>query len=140
MISISFYIQFKTRAGLKTIHRHLNGYLSVYRTIMSALLLKDIITTHRLVPIVVPGYRFNIDIALFSAILIADLKQTSDKDSLKKCKKLLERPSSLEKLVSATFRPFVGNMVICQTIYELFNSGVTFTRRMSLFEPWIWKT
>ena len=81
----------------------MKGLHSVDRTIMNAYRLKHIF--------VVPGYRFNKDIALFSAILIADLKQTGDKDSLKKCKNLLERPSSLQKLVSATFRPIVGNMV-----------------------------
>ena len=91
------------RAGLKMVHRYMKGLHSVDRTIMNAYRLKHIF--------VVPGYRFNKDIALFSAILIADLKQTGDKDSLKKCKNLLERPSSLEKLVSATFRPIVGNMV-----------------------------
>ena len=91
------------RAGLKMVHRYMKGLHSVDRTIMNAYRLKHIF--------VVPGYRYNKDIALFSAILIADLKQTGDKDSLKKCKKLLERPSSLQKLVSATFRPIVGNMV-----------------------------
>ena len=91
------------RAGLKMVHRYMKGLHSVDRTIMNAYRLKHIF--------VVPGYRFNKDIALFSDILIADLKQTGDKDSLKKCKNLLERPSSLEKLVSATFRPIVGNMV-----------------------------
>ena len=99
------------RAGLKMVHRYMKGLHSVDRTIMNAYRLKHILVTRCLVPIVGPGYRFNKDIALFSAILIADLKQTGDKDSLKKCKNLLERPSSLEKLVSATFRPIVGNMV-----------------------------
>ena len=73
--------------------------------------LKDIITSRRTPAIIVPGYRFNKNIALFSAILIAGLKQTGTKDSLKKCKNLLERPSSLEKLVSNHFRPFIGNRV-----------------------------
>ena len=71
--------------------------------------LKDIITSKRRPAIVVPGYRFNKDIALFSAVLVADLKQKSDKESYYKLDNVLRRPSSLEKLVSKTFRPIVGN-------------------------------
>ena len=78
---------------------------------MNAYNLKQIITCRRSPAIVVPGYRFNRDIALFSAILVGKLKQTGDKESLCKVNHLLRRPSSLEKLVSKHFRPIVGNMV-----------------------------
>ena len=99
------------RAGLKMVHRNRNGKQSVDRTTMNVMSLKDIITSKRRPAIVVPGYRFNKDIALFSAVLIAELKQDGDKESLCKMDHLLRRPSSLEKLVSKTFRPIVGNTV-----------------------------
>ena len=78
---------------------------------MNAYNLKQIITSRRSPAIVVPGYRFNKDIALFSAILVAELKQKSDKQSYYQLDNVLRRPSSLEKLVSKHFRPIVGNMV-----------------------------
>ena len=78
---------------------------------MNAYRLKDIISRQRHPAIIVSGYRFNKDVALFSAILIADLKQKGDKESLCKADHLLRQPSSLVNRVSATFRPIVGNMV-----------------------------
>ena len=78
---------------------------------MNAYNLKQIITSRRSPAIVVPGYRFNKDIALFSAVLVAELKQKSDKKSYYQLDNVLRRPSSLEKLVSKHFRPIVGNMV-----------------------------
>ena len=86
---------------------------------MNAYRLKDIISRQRHPAIIVSGYRFNKDVALFSAILIADLKQKGDKESLCKADHLLRRPSFLLNRVSATFRPIVGNMVwyICQMIF-----------------------
>ena len=78
---------------------------------MNASHLKEILTFRHIPSIVVHGYRFSKDIALFSAILVGKLKQTGDKESLCKVNHLLRRPSSLEKLVSKTFRPIVGNTV-----------------------------
>ena len=57
------------------------------------------------------GYRFNKDIALFSAVVLADLKHRGDKQSVFKLQNLLKRALSLERLVSDTFRPIIGNTV-----------------------------
>ena len=48
---------------------------------------------------------------MFSAILVAELKQNGDKHSLKKCKNLLQRPESLLNSVSKIFWPIIGNTV-----------------------------
>ena len=73
--------------------------------------MKDFISRQRHTAIIVSGYKVNKDITLFSAILIADLKKKGDKQYFKKCTHTLERPLSLEKLVSTTFRPILGNMI-----------------------------
>jgi hypothetical protein len=62
-------------------------------------------------PVVIPGYKFEKDITLFSAIILADLKQNGDRKSLFKVNNLLRSPGALLRLVSKTFRPFVGNDV-----------------------------
>ena len=105
------YTQSKMRAGLKTVHKKINEEQSVYRTIMNALLLKDIIKHRRRPVTIIHGYRFDNQIGLFSAIIIADLKQNGDKESLKKFDNIQRQPSSLLNLVSKTFRPIVGNTV-----------------------------
>ena len=111
------------------VHRNRNGEQSADRTTMNAYNLKDIITSKRRPAIVVPGYRFSKDIALYSAILVADLKQDGDKESLCKMDHLLRRPSSLEKLVSKRSDLSLVTRSIYQTILKQYNSGVTFTRR-----------
>ena len=73
--------------------------------------INDVITKRRLVPIVVPGYRFQNGVRLFSAILVAEQKRLSTKQAKYKFDRLMRRPLSLLRLVSTTFRPIVGNMV-----------------------------
>ena len=62
-------------------------------------------------PVVVPGYKFEKDISLFSAIVLADLKHNGDKQSLFKVNNLLRSPGALLRFVSKTFRPIIGNDV-----------------------------
>ena len=73
--------------------------------------LNDVITKRRLVPVVVPGYRFQNGVRLFSAILVAEQKRLNTKQAYIKAKRLMERPDSLLRLVSTNFRPIVGYMV-----------------------------
>ena len=70
---------------------------------MNTALLRDAITRRRVVPVVVPGYRYESDIRLFSAILVAELKQNDDKQSLNQFKTVQKRSDSLRKLVSTNF-------------------------------------
>ena len=77
---------------------------------MNTALLKEAIVTRRLVPIIVPGYRYQNDIRLFSAVLVAELKQNNDKQSFNQFKNIQRRPDSLKKLVSKTFRSFMNIM------------------------------
>ena len=62
-------------------------------------------------PVVIPGYKFEKDLTLFSAIILADLKHNGDRKSLFKVNNLLRSPGALLRLVSKTFRPFIGNDV-----------------------------
>ena len=60
---------------------------------MNALLLKDIIKHRRRPVTIIHGYRFDNQIGLFSAIVLADLKQKGDKESMKKFDNIQRRPS-----------------------------------------------
>ena len=73
--------------------------------------LHDVITKRRLVPIVVPGYRFQKGVRLFSALLIAEQKRLGTKQAYTKAEHLMKRPISLLRLISTTFRPIVGSPV-----------------------------
>ena len=78
---------------------------------MNSARLNDVITKRRVVPVVVPGYRFENGVRLFSALLIAELKRSGTKESYSKAGMLMKRPASLLRLISTTFRPIVGNLV-----------------------------
>ena len=78
---------------------------------MDSARINDVITKRRLVPVVVPGYRFQKRVRLFSAILLAEQKRLNTKQAYIKSKRLMERPDSLLRWVSTNFRPIVGNMV-----------------------------
>ena len=73
--------------------------------------LQDVITKRRVVPIIVPGYRFENGVRLFSALLIAEQKRLGTKQAFYKTDRLMKRPASLMRLISTTFRPIVGNLV-----------------------------
>ena len=49
---------------------------------MDAALLKSVITKRRLVPVIMPGYRYASIIRLFGAIIVAELNLKGDEDSL----------------------------------------------------------
>ena len=105
---------------------------------MDAAFLKSVITKRRVIPVIMPGYRYASIIRLFGAIIVAELHLKGDKDSLNASKDIQKNIRSLTKRVQTTIRPIVGDTADLSNDLNVLQQWATTTKRnvvIKTFDP-----